>query len=88
MAGDPSLVKGTVRDPAGNPVAGARVFFTGGPTPLPDIAALTDAEGRFALSAPAPGTYQLECHSEGFGPAKVSVTVPAVGETQIVIELH
>ncbi len=87
MADDPSVIKGAVRDAAGKPVAGARVFFTDGPAPLPDIAALTDAEGHFALSAPVPGTYQLECHSEGSVPAKASVTVPAAGESQIVIEL-
>jgi protocatechuate 3,4-dioxygenase beta subunit len=86
MAGDPSMVKGTVRDQTGKPVAGARVFFTGGPTPLPDIAALTDAEGRFVLSPPTPGTYQLECHAEGFAPGKLSLTIPTTGETQIVID--
>lgn len=87
MAGDSSVVKGTVRDQSGNPVAAARVFFTSGPTPLPDVATLTDAEGRFVLSAPTPGTYQLECHAEGLAPAKVSLTIPTTGDSEILIEL-
>jgi hypothetical protein len=83
MAADQTVVKGTVRDAAGKPVAGATVFFASAPVPVPDIAAVTDAEGRFALSAPAAGTYELGCHAEGFGAAKAVVTVPGTGETEI-----
>jgi protocatechuate 3,4-dioxygenase beta subunit len=53
------LIVGTVVDARGEPVAGATVYFVEGPVPLPDIAAVTDAEGRFTLTAPAPGPYTV-----------------------------
>ncbi|MGW5737704.1 carboxypeptidase-like regulatory domain-containing protein, partial [Streptomyces sp. NPDC055261] len=54
-------ITGTVRDASGAPVPGAHVLFTQGPQPLPDIAAVTDAEGRFSLIAPTAGQYTLTC---------------------------
>ncbi len=54
-----AVISGVVLDSAGNPLAEARVFFTEGPRPLPDIAALTDEQGRFQLSAQGPGRYTL-----------------------------
>ncbi|MBC8083650.1 MAG: carboxypeptidase regulatory-like domain-containing protein [Hymenobacter sp.] len=65
-----------VTDPQGRPVVGARGYFTAGPEPLPEIAALTDQHGQFSLSAPAAGTYQLGCTAENFVPATVTVRVP------------
>ena len=82
----PYLVSGTVRDPQRRPVSLARVYFTGGPSPLPDVAALTDAAGRFSLSAPAPGTYTVGCAADGFAPA--SATVDVAGNRQIDLELR
>ena len=57
-------ISGSVVDAQGAPVDGARVFLTAGPVPLPDIAALTGADGRFELSAPAPGEYTVACAGE------------------------
>ena len=57
-------ITGVVRDASGTPVPGAHVLFTEGPQPLPDIAALTDAEGRFSLSAPTTGVYRLTCRAD------------------------
>jgi hypothetical protein len=42
-------------------VHGARVFITEAPVSVPDIAALTDADGRFTLAAPRPGRYVVGC---------------------------
>jgi hypothetical protein len=53
------LIVGTVVGARGAPFAGARVYFVEGPVPLPDIAAVTDSNGRFTLTAPAPGTYTV-----------------------------
>ena len=55
------VIAGTVVDAQGDPVHGARVFIADAPVPVPDIAALTDAEGRFMLTAPAPGRYVVGC---------------------------
>ncbi|WP_394437026.1 carboxypeptidase-like regulatory domain-containing protein [Streptomyces sp. SGAir0957] len=81
MSGSSSAVEitGVVRDASGAPVAGARVLFTDGPGPLPDIAALTDAGGRFSLGAPSPGTYTLMCRADpvlgASGTAEATVSV-------------
>ncbi|MEV6751075.1 carboxypeptidase-like regulatory domain-containing protein [Streptomyces sp. NPDC051214] len=66
MNGSRSAVEitGVVRDTSGTPVTGAHVLFTEGPQPLPDIAALTDAEGRFSLVAPTAGEYRLICRAD------------------------
>ncbi|MGW6023785.1 carboxypeptidase-like regulatory domain-containing protein [Streptomyces sp. NPDC055099] len=66
MNGSRSAVEitGVVRDTSGTPVTGAHVLFTEGPRPLPDIAAVTDAEGRFSLVAPTPGAYTLICRAD------------------------
>ena len=65
------LLSGTVHNPDGGPVAGARVLFTSAPAPLPDIAALTGEDGSFILSAPTTGSYELAVHADGFVPAIV-----------------
>ncbi|MGY0490239.1 carboxypeptidase-like regulatory domain-containing protein [Streptomyces sp. WG-D5] len=74
-------ITGVVRDASGAPVAGAHVLFTAGPRPLPDIAALTDTEGRFSLGAPAPGAYTLTCRADPLmgssGTAEATVSVEA-----------
>jgi protocatechuate 3,4-dioxygenase beta subunit len=88
VAGSGRVVKGVVRDPAGKPVPGARILFVDGPAPLPDIAALTDADGSFALSAPAPGTYQIEAHTDEFAPARAAVAVPNEGQGTVDIEVR
>jgi hypothetical protein len=88
LAGGPAVIRGVVRDAAGVPVANVRVLFADGPAPVPDVAALTDAAGMFALSAPAAGTYVLECHAEGFAPARVSVAVPAPGGEELSVTLR
>jgi hypothetical protein len=60
-----------------SPVSEARVFFATAPVPLPDIATLTDDDGRFSLFAPAAGMYQLVVHADGLEPATVPIDVPA-----------
>jgi hypothetical protein len=56
-------------------VVQARVYFVSGPGPLPDIAALTNEEGRFILSAPSAGAYMIECNADGFTTEVVGVNV-------------
>lgn len=62
---DPAtLIRGVVVGPDARPVTGARVAFTGSPVPVPEIAALTDEQGRFHLLAPVAGEYSLAAHGE------------------------
>ena len=69
------LIRGTVIDPSGTPVEWASVWFAAGTQPTPDIAALTDAAGRFTLTAPGPGAYRIGCRAEGYEPIEVEVDV-------------
>ena len=86
MQEKPGLVSGVVRDPVGKPVTEARVYFTGGPVPLPEIAALTDHHGAFSLSAPAAGTYSMAINSEGFAPE--AMTIPVASGQQVQLEIR
>ena len=69
------LIRGTVIDASGTPVEWASVWLVSGPQPTPDIAALTDAAGRFTLTAPAPGVYRIGCRAEGYEPVEAEVEV-------------
>ena len=82
-------IHGTVLDAAGRPVIAARVFYLAGPDPLPEVAALTDADGRFALAAARAGRYRLGGASDaaGAGEAEVDVEVGS-GDARVVIRLR
>ena len=58
-----------------SPVIEARVFFGTAPVPMPDIATLTDEDGRFSLYAPAPGNYEIVCHADGLDPATTVINL-------------
>lgn len=75
MPPSPSVISGVVRSPDGKPVANARVYFTDGPVPLPEIAALTDDEGKFSLTAPAPGKYVVASAADDFAGKSSTVRV-------------
>jgi Carboxypeptidase regulatory-like domain len=78
---------GVVRDEGGNPVGGARVYFTHAPAPVPDIGALTASDGSFSLTAPVDGTYTVETRSEELGSASATVTVRGGEEAGMEISL-
>jgi Carboxypeptidase regulatory-like domain len=87
MASQPALISGVIRDPDGEPVGEARVYFKDGPVPLPDVAALTDSRGAFTLPAPAAGAYKIECSADGFKPKTVTVKVAAGKNVKLDIRL-
>lgn len=73
------VLTGRVLDPGGAPVAGARVLVTASPGPVPDLAQLTGADGRFSSPAPRPGAYRIAAYADGFASGEVGVEVPAAG---------
>lgn len=79
-------VSGTVFDRAGRPAGGATVMWLAGPVPLPEVALLTQADGRFVMSAPVPGHYTLACRRDPDGAAKAEVTVGPQG-AQVTVRL-
>jgi hypothetical protein len=83
-----AVVRGTVLGPDGSPVPQARVYFVTGPEPFPDIAALTDQEGRFALAGAAGGPYGIECAAEGFERERVTVDLADGAERRVEITLR
>jgi hypothetical protein len=80
----PQVISGEVKA-RGRTIADARVYIVDGPGSFSDIAALTDAHGRFSLTAPQEGSYKVTCIAEGFAPANVTVEVPA--ESAVLIDL-
>jgi hypothetical protein len=70
-------ISGTVLDAAGRPVAGARVYLVKAPGAVPDMAALTGADGRYTLGAPRPGVYEIACSTDALGSGTASVEVGA-----------
>ena len=69
------VISGVVLNGGGSPVPGARIFLASAPVPTPDIAILSDSEGRFSLTAPAPGVYRIQCAADGFAAASAEVRV-------------
>lgn len=80
------VLHGTVTDQSGRPVAGARVALAAGPAPVPDIAALTGDDGRFAFGVPAAGTYRVEAFGDP-GHAATSVEVASGQEAAALLVL-
>ena len=70
-------IQGTVTDDSGEPVAGMRIAIVGGTASFPEIAAETDQEGRYQISAVSPGTFEVAVHDrdgQRIGLASVTVT--------------
>jgi hypothetical protein len=84
--GSPTVISGVVRRPDGKPAENARVYFTAGPGPLPEIAALTDSNGEFSLTAPASGEYVVESAHDEFSPHSSKVKVK--GGEKVRLDLH
>jgi hemoglobin/transferrin/lactoferrin receptor protein len=80
-------VPGTVRDASGAPVPAAEVALL---TPeLTGIARTkTDAQGRFTLAAPAPGTYLLIVRAQAFDEVRHAFTVVTGDVSSVDIVIH
>jgi hypothetical protein len=72
-----AAVEGRVTDAAGQPVAGVLVIpqsTDSPPQPIPEIAALTNEQGRYQWSLP-PGAYTLTFSREGYASTSAPVTI-------------
>jgi hypothetical protein len=80
-------VSGTVRDASGSPVPAAEVALL--TAELTGIARTkTDAEGRFTLVAPAPGTYLLIARAKAFDEVRQVVIVVNADVSAVDIVIH
>jgi len=82
------ILRGWVLRSGEEPVAEARVSFVSGPVPLPEIAALTNREGRFELNPRTAGTYRLRATSDEHGSGELEITVGLDGKDGFVIHLR
>lgn len=78
------LILGRVRSPDGAPVAQARIAIGDAPVPLPDIAALSDDDGRFVMTAPAPGSYEITAITD----AATATTTVIVSTQDVEVDLR
>lgn len=80
------MVHGFVHLSDGSAVVEARVFFSRSPTDVPDVALLSDRQGRFTLYAPAPGHYEVTCQADGLEPATVQINAVA-GQEEVQVDV-
>lgn len=82
------VIRGIVRS-AGAPVPFARVMVEMGPGPMPDIAILSGADGRFAVDTPYRGPYALMIYADKFRPAHLTADMPNPEDSvEVAVELH
>jgi hypothetical protein len=83
---DDTEIIGRVVDDRGAPVPNALVALPAGTAPVPEIALVSDAHGRFSLRLP-PGQFTLSAHAEqGSGQIDVETSTGSrPGEVVIVI---
>ena len=74
-----------VRADASTPVAQAAIAVIGGPGPYPDMASMTDQDGRFALDDMAAGEWRLSALGANGESGQVSVQVAGGNVAQLVI---
>ena len=75
---------GRVVDGGGRPVPQAFVVVVDGPVPVPEIALVTDDDGRFVLTLPA-GRWTMQARDERRdGDAQVAVAAPETSVTIVI----
>lgn len=73
-----AAITGTVSDGSGDPIAGAAVVLRG----PAKYAAITDAQGKFAIGTVSPGVYVLAVTKPGYSTAVQNDVVEIAGQTQ------
>lgn len=82
------MIRGTVVDTDGRPVADARVMVVAAPAPAPGVALLTEPDGRFALGTAGAGRYRLAVYADGYEPAEADVEVHGDDDAAVHLELR
>jgi hypothetical protein len=77
-------ISGSVQDPSGAVVAGARIEITGANLAQP-IVITSDANGNFASPDLKPGTYSVRVVQEGFEPLVKTVELQATVQLQLAL---
>jgi hypothetical protein len=75
-------ISGTVEDPSGAVVPGARIEITGGDLSQPVVLS-SDAVGKFASPDLKPGTYSLRVTREGFEPLEKTVELHGTAKLEL-----
>jgi hypothetical protein len=79
-------ISGTVQDPSGAVIAGARIEITGGDLTAP-IVLSSDGLGKFASPDLKPGKYSLRVTREGFEPLVETVDLSGAGQLQLTLSI-
>jgi hypothetical protein len=79
-------ISGTVQDPSGAVVAGARIEITGGDLAQP-VALSSDGEGKFVSADLKPGTYAVHVLREGFEPLVKEVKLQGTVQLQLTLTI-
>jgi hypothetical protein len=80
------MISGTVQDPSGAVIAGARIEITGGDLTQP-IVLSSDGLGKFASPDLKPGTYSVRVTREGFEPLVKAVNLHGAVELQLTLAI-
>jgi len=74
---------GTITDIAGAPVVDAAVLIVGDSPAHPDVAVLTDSDGRYQLDHVGEGDYTVMVYAQGRQPVFAEVTVDGTGMSRL-----
>src|SRR5215469_7754329 len=81
-----ATISGTVKDPSGAVISGARIEITGGNL-TKAIVLTSDGLGRFDSPDLPPGKYQFRITHEAFDPLEQSVELPGSTELQFTLQI-
>lgn len=79
-------ISGTILDPSGAAITGARIEITGGDLAQP-LALSSDGSGKFSSPELKPGTYSVRVSRDGFEPLVKSVNLQGAAQLQFTLAI-
>jgi hypothetical protein len=79
-------ISGTVQDPSGAVIAGARIEISGSHLPQPLVLS-SDGQGKFSSPQLKPGTYTLRVLREGFEPLIKTIDLQAAAQLELTLTI-